>query len=90
MRLNFDQDYTKPNPYEEPRTCEYPKHSGTSSHTLIFVVGTTETLKQRLDEDEKHELLQGRTPPHHICQHCPLQRHPDRRAAVCFPYVMFI
>ena len=23
MRLDFDQDRNKPNPYEEPRTCEF-------------------------------------------------------------------
>lgn len=63
MRLDFDRDITKPNPYEEPRTCEYPERIQLFP-VLNCVVVTMESLKRQLDEDEKRELRQGRTPPH--------------------------
>ena len=64
MRLDFDQDRTKPNPYEEPETCESLELSQSFS-PLNPVVVTMESLKRRLDEDERRELRQGRTPSPH-------------------------
>lgn len=65
MRVEFDQDRRKPNPYEEPQTCEYSYYFRCFS-MLNLVVVTTESLKRQLDGDEKRELLQGRSPPHAI------------------------
>ena len=52
---------------------------------LIFVVVTMVSLRQQLDEDERHESLQGHSPPPpHNCQHVHRECPPDQGAAVSF------
>lgn len=65
MRQDFDRDLTKPNLYEEPQDC---KLLGLlpPSPVLISVVVTLASLKKQLDEDERRESHQGRSPPHTV------------------------
>ena len=65
MRQDFDRDRTKPNPYEEPETCELPQTFPPLS-VLIFIVVTMATLRRQFDKDEDRELRRGRTPPHTV------------------------
>lgn len=63
MRLEFDRDRHKPNPYEEPDTCKL-KYLLFVHTVLIFAVITIRSLRRELDNKDACELRQGRTPPH--------------------------
>ena len=65
MRQDFDRDRTKPNPYEEPETCELPQTFPPLS-VLIFIVVTMATLRRQFDKDEDRKLRRGCTPPHTV------------------------
>jgi hypothetical protein len=65
MRQDFDQDPTKPNPYEEPESCESSRTSATFP-VLIFTVVTMKSLRRQLDQDEESESREGRTHPHTV------------------------
>ena len=65
MQQDFDRDRMKPNPYEEPETCELPQTFPPLS-MLIFIVITMATLRRQFDKDKDCELRCGCTPPHTV------------------------
>ena len=64
VRQEFDQDPSRPNPYEEPETCMYLGLRLPGSYAYHFTVVTVETLRCQLDEDNESDTCQGHAPLH--------------------------
>lgn len=64
VRQEFDQDPSKPNPYQEPETCMFPGPLLTDPVLIFSTVVTVESLRRQLDNDNESDSHRGHTPPH--------------------------